>query len=81
MSEKKLKPAYPELYNTVLEEFKTTEGMTYAEVKQGIDSAYVDKVKRYIGEEKPPYNDNADAEAISDFFSRKWENPYNKVIK
>lgn len=79
--EKKLKPAYPELYNAVLEEYHTTDGMSYSDVKNGIKSSYIDKVRRYIGEDKPAYIDTAESEAVAKFFEKKWQNPYNRSNK
>lgn len=79
--DKKLKPAYPDLYTATVGEFRAEVGMTYKDVQEGIRSLYCDYVRRYMGEDAAPYTDGADAEAVAKFFEKKWQNPYNQTNK
>lgn len=51
----KQKTNYPEIYRDVVNEYRATEGMTYEEIKNNVESEYRRRVAAYIGDGVPAY--------------------------
>lgn len=59
------KPLHEAIYRDVLDEYQAREGMTFEEVKTGVESEYTRRVKAYKGDEYPAFEgEGVDPESL-----------------